>query len=345
MPTITEVAKAAGVSIATVSRVINHLPQVAPETAQVVQRAMAELGYRPTPMEQRRRREPRPTAPPTWPTGVVKGSLGLLFPDHRPEALQTPLSGRLMHGLHSLVSSHGMSMQTMPLAAHGGLPPALLQPSVDGLVVRATVPLLALAQMLPPMPVVWLMETCESDLPRGDQVLEDTAAIGRLAARHLWNRGHRVVATISNDPTHPCYSRRIAAFGAEFRAAGGQVVDIDGGCVVPPVELPALAARVHSDPLRPTGLFIPLSDAGIAALQRGFRVPGGLTDRPFEQVVCGNDPALLGAMDPSMTNIDIHPEEMVRAAGELLLWRLSNPTAARRRVMIEPSIGPVGSQH
>ncbi len=47
MPTIEEVAKRAGVGIATVSRTLHNSPRVSPETAARVRRVMDELGYRP----------------------------------------------------------------------------------------------------------------------------------------------------------------------------------------------------------------------------------------------------------------------------------------------------------
>jgi DNA-binding LacI/PurR family transcriptional regulator len=46
-PTMTDVAQVAGVSHQTVSRVLNGLPGVRPATAERVQQAIRELGYRP----------------------------------------------------------------------------------------------------------------------------------------------------------------------------------------------------------------------------------------------------------------------------------------------------------
>ncbi|RME30753.1 MAG: LacI family transcriptional regulator, partial [Candidatus Zixiibacteriota bacterium] len=45
---IVEVAKLAGVSHATVSRVINNRPGVSPECVQLVRRAMQQIGYSPS---------------------------------------------------------------------------------------------------------------------------------------------------------------------------------------------------------------------------------------------------------------------------------------------------------
>ena len=47
MATIKDVAKLAGVSVATVSRVINQSPKAGAESIRAVQAAMKELAYRP----------------------------------------------------------------------------------------------------------------------------------------------------------------------------------------------------------------------------------------------------------------------------------------------------------
>ncbi|GAL07217.1 galactose operon repressor [Photobacterium aphoticum] len=50
MATIKDVAKAAGVSVATVSRVINQSPKASQASIAAVTAAMSALGYRPMPM-------------------------------------------------------------------------------------------------------------------------------------------------------------------------------------------------------------------------------------------------------------------------------------------------------
>ena len=50
--TIYEVAKAAGVSLATVSRVINNQTNVTPETKKKVEDTIARLGYKPNALAQ-----------------------------------------------------------------------------------------------------------------------------------------------------------------------------------------------------------------------------------------------------------------------------------------------------
>lgn len=54
MVNINDVAKAAGVSISTVSRVINQSSSVSPATVNKVMKVIAELGYSPTTSEKKR---------------------------------------------------------------------------------------------------------------------------------------------------------------------------------------------------------------------------------------------------------------------------------------------------
>src|SRR5215218_3549461 len=64
---IVAVAKRAGVSVATVSRVINDLDNVRPETVEQVRAAILEMGYKPP----RVKRGPRRAAPSGMRTGQI----------------------------------------------------------------------------------------------------------------------------------------------------------------------------------------------------------------------------------------------------------------------------------
>src|SRR5690242_17779063 len=74
---ITEVAKIAGVSTATVSRVINKVPDVRPETADQVHAAMRSIGYTPPKVRRGPKLGPRSKPPRVGQIAVVTVGSGL----------------------------------------------------------------------------------------------------------------------------------------------------------------------------------------------------------------------------------------------------------------------------
>lgn len=84
-------ARQAGVSIATVSRVFNGAASVHPETRERIVRLATSLGYQPSPLGR----------------NLVRGRsflMGLLVPN-----LSFPLYGTIMHGIEDVLSAQGMS--------------------------------------------------------------------------------------------------------------------------------------------------------------------------------------------------------------------------------------------
>ncbi len=97
--TIVDVAKKAGVSIATVSRVINKTAPVTPETRAQVQAAIAELNYRPRYAAQMLARQQTNT-------------IGLLFSD-----ISGDFFSPMLRGIEAEASSHGFSL--LVYSTHG----------------------------------------------------------------------------------------------------------------------------------------------------------------------------------------------------------------------------------
>ncbi len=86
MASLTDVARHAKVSIATVSRVINNSDKVVPETRALVHRAMAELGFKPNRVARRLRQK-----------GGVRHLLGLIIPD-----IQNPFFAEMARGVEDV---------------------------------------------------------------------------------------------------------------------------------------------------------------------------------------------------------------------------------------------------
>ncbi len=333
------VSKEAGVSVATVSRVINHSRNVSPEAITAVRDAMKRVGYVPPPVEKRQRRR-RSGLP-----GITSGNIALLFPDVDNRALRTALSGRFMHGAGEVLRASGLNMIVTPLAEGFTVPPCIRDGQVDAVIIRGTDGRHQLIPMLGKLPCVWLLD---ADAPaRGDHVLEDNATVAQLAVQHFTARGCRRVAVVNPFGLHYGYRARSDWFALRSRRAGlacDEYVHLDQpevSILKPDVWRPLLLSlidRILAAPNRPDGIFLPFPDDHIAVCHRALADAGLRVGVNLEMVCCSYDPPRLATLDPAITNIDIQPEAMGRAAVETLLWRMRHLNEPQRRVMVLPSM-------
>jgi DNA-binding LacI/PurR family transcriptional regulator len=342
---IVEVSKAAGVSIATVSRVINRHPQVSAETIELVRAAIVKVGYTPPAREKRigrprRYRQGDGAAFAEPRVGV--GSVAVLFQDTRQAALSTRLSQRLLRGIEEALWRKSISMTFTRLSENGELPPAFSPRSIDGAIVRTAFDTDA-ADSFKQFPIVHLFEN-NAIWPVGDAVLEDNAAIGRLAASQLIARGCKNLAYLNGMPRHASFITREHFFCIEARRRGVAVRSFVGEA--PMAELIArMKADAGAGAGMHDGIFLPGTDGmAVEALNELIPPePKAVDGREPEEIgrspaiiYCHNDLPVVQSQWRGVSVIDICPEALGEAAVETLLWRLANPHAARRRVMIEP---------
>jgi len=175
--TLRDVAKAAGVSVATVSYVINDLGKVTPEVDLLVRRVARDLGYA------------RNRAAVSLKTGrhnVIGCIMPTLANPIFPEIAEAVQSHAETYGLATLLINSGDTPQREAealrlLADHG----------IDGAI--AVLHFGFDAAGAPVFPVV----TIDSRLPGYDCVLADHAAGGRLIAEHARRLGHRRIGLLS----------------------------------------------------------------------------------------------------------------------------------------------------
>ncbi|MCK6211655.1 LacI family transcriptional regulator [Georgenia sp. EYE_87] len=180
MATIVEVAALAGVSTATVSRVLNG-KKVRPDLAEAVHRAAAELGYTPdrTARSLRRRHS---------------DVIALVLPD-----IENPFFTSLARGVEDVAQEAGLSVvlcntdedpakeeRYLAIADSENMAGVLLAPATASPNLR---PLLDRGRA-----VVVLDRAVAAPV---DQVLFDNAELGRRVTRELVGRGHRRVGCIS----------------------------------------------------------------------------------------------------------------------------------------------------
>lgn len=333
--TLSEVAKFAGVSTATVSRVINHHPHVAPDTAAAVRRVMQETQFTP----RRRRHGGRPRA--------MTIAL-LIFGASR--SCRNPAFMGLLRGVSSGATEHELDMVLAYISEPHQLPPRVLQRRVDGLLLHGDQPPAALQSRLRELPSVWLMANRQRPT-WGDQVMPDNAVVGELAARYLVRLGHRTLALINLRWDSWSLDLRALEFTRTAEELGASVVISNDSRLQPEGKSEAKDLLERADAIidgllrldpRPTGLFV-VEDRQVQAIDSALR-RRGLSSGPggvMEFVSCNNEWPLLVGVAPPPATIDIRTELIGRCAVELLLARLQHPSCGdnqRIRNLIEPSL-------
>ena len=213
--TIEAVAQAAGVSLSTVSRILNGTAVVSQAKTRAVDEAIAALGFVPNPMAR----------------GLAGGrtlSIGVIT-----QSLDSPFYGVSMRGIEDELDPAGYS--PLFLSGHWNAQSearcieVLRSRRVDGIIVltgRLTDQALkACAKHLPV--VVTGRDLLAPDL---FSLNFDNFEGARLATRHLIELGHRQIAFIAGDPAHPDAIERQRGYQAELEAAG---IAFDPGLVVP----------------------------------------------------------------------------------------------------------------
>lgn len=333
---ITRVAKLAGVSSSTVSRVINNHPRVAPETAEAVRKAMAKIGY--TPSENR----PGPKPSSRSRSGAIH-VMFLVFGSSRGRS--APGFEELVHGISTAAERNNVEFTFSYVPDVDAFTQRLGSQKVDGVLLGGNPGASARAK-LANVPCVWLMGNRRRP-DWGDQVMPDSYSVGELAARYLHGRGHQNVAFLNLDEGHWAIHLYGHAFSVAMGELGGTVTlleerraQIPEGWAEPSQEsVERLVKRFVELTPRPTGIFV-AEDMQVAMLQPALQ-RAGVTIGPegTEVVSVNNERPYLTGLSPMPVSIDIRVGAIGSRGLEQLLWRIERPGSHDRVVtMLEPRL-------
>ena len=306
--TITDVAAEAGVSISTVSLVMNGKGAVADATRSRVRTAASRLGYTPS-------RTARGLA------AGRTGNLGfVLREDHFCQA--EPFYTRVFLGAEFEARRRGLYvlLSTVPARYTPAAAPRFLQEhSVDGVVVAGRVDDAFLDALdVSGIPVV----LADYARPGAASVQLDNEGGAALVAAHLVRKGHTRVGFLGADRDHPSMAARCAGFASAMASAGHGLPDARIATDAGAADRRAgadIAARLLDGPDRPTAIFC-ANDAlalGLldAARARGLDVPGDLA-------VVGFDDVEGAALAPTpLTTVRVYKEQLGEVALGLLAER------------------------
>jgi DNA-binding LacI/PurR family transcriptional regulator len=278
--TIRDVAREAGVSVATASRVLNGKDIVKPLTRDRILSVMAELGFSPSPAARRL------SLGRTLTIGVVVSFLT------RPQAAER------LRGVDAVLADSEFDLviynvESVQKRDHY-LSTLTTSQRADGLLIMSLPPTPETAEALngSPVPIVFIDVHTPSveHLPR---VSGDDAGGGALAARHLLDLGHRSIAFIGDalaDPFGFTSSRdRERGFRAELERAGLDVPDPwIGHGAHGRYEARDLARRMLADADRPTAIFTASDTQALgviaAARELGLHVPDDLSVVGYDDI-------------------------------------------------------------
>ncbi len=315
MATLRDIAHAVGVSVTTVSNVVNGRPNASPELRARVLAAAEELGYRPN----RAARAMR--------TGRTS-TLGLVLPD-----LTNPFFPELAQAVENTARSAGLLVclidsQSRPEGEADGFA-LLMQHRVDGVIwcpLGATTPP-TLKDFDKPIVLI--------DRPRAgyDVVQSDYAMGGRLLAAHALATGHTRIGLLSGPHgVESARQRRDGFVGAHpdsLEIAWEINVDFDG--TLPPEAVTALTRR-RSATLVVCGNDLIAISAIRCLAERGLRVPHDVSVTGFDNI------RWTDLVTPRLTTIAQPIGAIGAKAVEVMLERMSGTAHVSRRTIFDVAL-------
>jgi len=309
-PTSKDVAKYAGVSIATVSRVVNKQGNVSPEIRAQVQQAIEALGYQPSRTAQRLRAK----------RGHV---IGLIISD-----VQNPFFTAVARGIEDVAYQHGYSLILCNSDEDSDKEHLYLDvmraEAVAGVILATTVeenP--GVHQLLEGgIPVVALDRRLND--PGIDSVLVDSVQGSVDLMSHLIELGHRRIGFIGGPATITTMRERRDGYLLAHRKHGLTVSSelMRFGSPQQAGGYKCAQELLHLQ-LPPTAIFASNNLVTLGALyaiqERGLRIPDDIS------IVCFSDMPWFALLQPPLTVISQPDYELGQKAAELLVERFEHP--------------------
>lgn len=303
---IKEVAKLAGVSIATVSRTINFPDKVSESTRLRVEDAIRETGYQPNSLARSFRRGR------TNIVTVVMPSIG------------DPFAAGVMRGIQASARKNGYAVYVEEKPLHtmtrDEFDTVLGSRQSDGMIVIASIPSAGIkvltAENRPKLPVVIACEA-PPELAAMPRVHIDNFGAASDATNLLISNGHKRIAMIYGLKESPLTVARVNGFRAALKNGGLQVRDgwLAEGYRTLAGGRDAAKQLLQGDD-RPTAIFCGNDDMALGCLHEarrmGLKVPDDLSVMGFDDIQFAE------VSDPPLTTVSQPAEEI----GSRILARL-----------------------
>ena len=313
MPTMRDVARHAGVSIATVSHVINETRPVSDELRRRVLHSMEALGYQPNAIARALRNK-------------HSNTLGLIVPDGR-----NPFFAEIAQGIEEVGLEQGYSLILCDSGNDLGRvlvhTKHLSTKRVDGIIFTTSGDDFEdVASLIEEGTAVLVIDMDAGRFP-ADAILFDNFEGGRLATEHLLALGHRRIACITGPSRQSLRRERETGYRHALQEVG---ISPDEALIREGDFQPASGYRHALELLRqpepPSAIFACNDLMAMGALRAAREMH---LDVPAQLSVIGFDDIYLAAYTtPTLSTIRLPKREMGRQAARMLLQRIEEPQRA-----------------
>lgn len=333
---VARIAKLAGVSPATVSRVMNGTAIVSEVKIKRVRDAIGRVGGEPKRRITRRRIEQTKSV-----------AIMIIDPDDL-HAVSTDLYQTLLH-VERILGEQGLTTVFCRMSEGDELPGMFVTGSVSGVLLAGSGLSPELAESLQKIPAVWLTPHEEGE---HDVSLAGNEEIGRLAATYFVEQGHRSLGYLQVPQDQLAHATRLGFFEFFAAKAGARVHDFAAS--LPDFDAKDVTAwdavrevvreqilRLQAHPDRPTALFVPVGSL-TGVVYRCLVECGLQPGRDIDVACCDLNTPMLAGLMPRPAVISITADTVARRAVQELLHRIEHGSRneGKVRIFIEPRLVP-----
>lgn len=325
--TIKDVARAAGVSTATVSKVINKLPTISEATAARINQIMKEMNYHPNQRAQNFARR-------------STHNIFFITRLERNTAFTNPHMFEIMSGLQNILTGKNYTLSLRSVTAEDELEVIdriITQHSADGIVIHASVITKEMSAKILRAGFPHIIIGCPNFNSQLCWIDNNNYLSGEIAANHLLEQGYRRIAFLGGKRNDMISTRRLEGAATaladkklemkEEYIRRGESTRQDGYRMMEEI----LSLEQHPDAVICANNHIALG-AMKSAMQHKLQIPkelGVITfdDYPFSRIT-----------DPMMTVVNIDVYDVGIQAGKLILNKIKNPNLQVQSYTTLPSL-------
>lgn len=335
--TIKDVARESGLSVGTISRVMNGCTDLKEATMQRALAAIEKLGYR-------RHENARALALSKSGRIARTNCIGVVFCEMSEDWMSNEVVIRYLSGLERECRQAGFHSIVEFVPSGDSIPRCVMEHKVDGIIVKGSSVIPdSIKELAASFPLVGVgMYDSSFNAPK---VLPDNLLAGSEACGYLWRKGHRRIAFINSSPRHPMFQMRFKGYEMFMRSMDAFDQSLcfsfqqDDG-IAPLSELPDLSPYMQeimkmSPDLRPSALLCcndwTCGGVYVYCRENNLRIPDDFSVFGFD-----NSAAFSLQFGTPLSTYDMNLSACSSLAASILIKRIENEAADFKDINMLP---------